>query len=281
MPFSHRHALIIAASSDIGAAMGLRCCERNWRVTGTYRTEGTNVDSLRRAGADLVPCDLADNASITEACAKLSQQPAWDVLVLGPGETRPIGPFAELNFDDWERSLTVNFTAQLRIVHALLPSRNTSNGQVPTVLFFAGGGTNNATVNYSAYTVSKIALIKMCELLDAEIPDTKFVIIGPGWVRTKIHQATLEAGDRAGSSATQTVDRLQRNDFVPMDAVLDSCDWAINAARAAVSGRNFSTAFDAWRDPGLIATLTRDTSLCKLRRSGNDRVADPLEKQHD
>ena len=34
----------------------------------------------------------------------------------------------------------------------------------------------------------------MCELLDAEVPDVKFVILGPGWVRTKIHDAVLQAG---------------------------------------------------------------------------------------
>ena len=36
-----------------------------------------------------------------------------------------------------------------------------------------------------AYTLSKIASIKAVELLDAEVKDTKFTILGPGGLRLK------------------------------------------------------------------------------------------------
>ena len=32
----------------------------------------------------------------------------------------------------------------------------------------------------------------MAELLDHEMIDTKVVILGPGWVKTKMHQETLK-----------------------------------------------------------------------------------------
>ena len=50
----------------------------------------------------------------------------------------------------------------------------------------AGGGTNNPFTNYSAYCVSKIALIKMCELIDDEYKNLNVFIIGPGLLKPKL-----------------------------------------------------------------------------------------------
>jgi NAD(P)-dependent dehydrogenase (short-subunit alcohol dehydrogenase family) len=140
------------------------------------------------------------------------------------------------------------------------------------VLLFAGGGTNDAPLNYSAYTISKIALIKMCELLDAEIPDTRFVIVGPGVVQTKIHRATVEAGARAGQNAQRAREALEGSHCTPMERVLDCCDWVVEAPRESISGRNFSIVFDAWGTEALERQLMQDPDLYKLRRSGNDRL---------
>lgn len=262
--------IIISASSDIGAAMATKWHREGWSVSGTYRTETPPVASMMCSGISLVPCDLANNASVQSASQQLrATVEAWDALILCPGQLDPFGPFLETDFNEWADSIRVNFVNQLRLVRELLPSRQ-REGAMPSVLFFAGGGTNSATMNVTAYTVSKIALIKMCELLDAEIPDTKFVIIGPGWVKTKIHEATLKAGARAGGSYEQTQRRLESGQFVSLEQVIRSCEWAMRAPREVVSGRNFSTAHDAWETSELEEQLRRDADMYKLRRHGND-----------
>jgi len=268
-------AVIISASSDIGTALCRRWASQGIRIFGTYRAHSVAVAALMRDGAKLVPCDLTDRDSIRAACASLRRLcPRWDVLALCPGRLDPIGAFAECEFEEWEASVAVNFTAQMRIIRNLLPLRRLSRGTVPTVLCFAGGGTNDAPINFSAYIVSKIALIKMCELLDAELPDTRFVIVGPGWVKTKIHDATLKAGSRAGKAYARTVKKLKdASGFVPMRRVLDCCDWLVRAPRQAVGGRNFSVAHDDWGSEGLIRKLLRDPSYYRLRRHGNPTVA--------
>ena len=164
----------------------------------------------------------------------------------------------------------MNFTSQLRLIHELLSSRGTGKSRPPCVLLFAGAGTNNAPVNYSAYIVSKIALIKMCELLDAEIPDCRFVIMGPGWVRTKIHESTVRAGEAAGKNYQSTLDHFANDNFNLMERVLECCDWIIGQPREVVSGRNFSLVFDDWGTDTLDKKLAADPNLYKLRRFGND-----------
>jgi NAD(P)-dependent dehydrogenase (short-subunit alcohol dehydrogenase family) len=262
-----RSAIIISASSDLGTAMAQRWLGKGWKVSGTYRTRSAAVAELEKRGAMLIGCDLTDSSSVEKACHTLRQwRDGWHVLVVCPGTLDPVGPFVDTSFDQWEESITVNFTAQLRLVHALLPARRNDTPHGPCVLFFAGGGTNNATSNFSAYTVSRIALIKMCELLHAEIEDTRFAIVGPGWVKTKIHQSTLNAGARAGLNYERTLEKLRSGDFTSIDDVLDCCEWLIGLPRDTIGGRNFSVQGDRWGTDELASRLLLDPDLHKLRR---------------
>lgn len=267
-----RTAIIFSVSSDIGTAMASRWLGRGWNVMGTYRTRSSELDRLESTGLESVFCDVSSAESVASACAELRRRsPQWDVLVVCPGTQEPIGLFADTSFEDWEASIDLNFTSHLRTVHELLPHRALDQKSVePCVLFFAGGGTNNASVRYSAYTVSRIALIKMCELLDAEIPDTRFSIIGPGWVGTKMHQETLLAGARAGANLDRTKQKLSSDELTPMETVVDCCDWLIDGSSEVVSGRNFSVVFDNWGAPELDRMLSSDPDMYKLRRSRND-----------
>ena len=182
-------AIVVSATSDIGTALCKHWVQMGWQVDGTFRTATPVTDALNQAGVSLVPCDLSEVISVDEAgLLLLKTATPWDVLVLCPGQLEPIGPFADGSFGEWADSININFIAQLRLLHLLLSSRNVTHSLGPCVLFFAGGGSNSAPVNYSAYTVSKIALTKMTELLDAELSVTRFVIVGPGWVKTKIHK---------------------------------------------------------------------------------------------
>jgi len=265
--------VILSISSDIGLALARRRMAAGESVRGSIRTPTSATRRLAAEGARLVPADFSDAVSVDLACRELGPD-GWDELVVAPGSLDPIGPFAEVSFAEWERSLEINLTRQAQAVHALLPTRRSN----ALVLFFAGGGTQSAPPRFSAYTLAKIALIKLTELLQAEFDDARFCILGPGWVNTKIHVETLRAGERAGHALAATQDRLARGDFVPMDDVLDCIDWVRSQDREVIGGRNFSVQHDPWRQPAFAAWLRGHPDLAKLRRAGND--AFPPEPSH-
>jgi len=271
-----RNAIVFSASSDIGAALCKNWKEAGWNVFGTYRTESKLVDELKvEHQIQMIHCDFSDIESIKNAYTKLKEKCFyWDVLVFASGIMEPIGNFEEVNFDEWEQSVSTNLLSPLRMLHYFLPQRNVEINSAspikPTVLFFAGAGTNNAALNYSVYALSKVALIKTCELLDAEIPDSKFLIIGPGWVNTKIHTSTLQAGEKgAGSNYQRTLQQISEKNWVPMEKVIDCCNWVINTGSNGVGGRNFSVAFDSWGTKDIEDALENNSDMYKLRRSHN------------
>ena len=267
-------AIIIGISSDIGRELGVRFAADAWMVRGTYRSK-SGLAGLP-SSARLTQCDLSSRDGITAALDRFRQEGlAWDVLVVAAGTEEPIGTFWECDADAWDESVLVNALAPLRLVRGLYPMRNPAGK--PSVAFFSGAGTNSAAPDYSAYCAAKIFLIKMCELLDAESPDTSFFIIGPGMVRTKIHEQTLRAAERGGDNYRKVVDFLNSpNPGISHDEIYACLRWCVDVGKSAMGGRNLSLMHDAWRNEGtaLKRELERDQNLYKLRRYGNDlRIA--------
>lgn len=264
------HGIVVGASSDIGLAVVRDWLGRGISVTGTYRTSSAALDAVAHDLAGLIHCDFASRDSMNALLSKLRERESsvWDYLLVCPGTMEPVGPFSQIDIDHWSACFEINFMATMRIVHGLLPLRR-QGCEPPLVLLFAGGGTNSAPLSFSAYTAAKIALIKSIELLDAEMPDVRFTILGPGWVRTKIHEETLHAEHMAESAAIETRRRLMSDDFNPISRVVDCVAWAMQAPKEIIGGRNFSVVHDLWGRPELTERLMADANMYKLRRSGN------------
>lgn len=263
--------VILSISSDIGTALALDWLSANHHVIGTYRSWSKNCELLSASGAELIPCDLTDPKSLTAATDRIKRLSPWEVLVVASGDQKPVGAFQDVNFLEWDSSIQVNFLRPLEFVHKILPFRSKKSISAPSVIFFAGGGTNSATKNYSGYTISKIALIKMSELLDYEIQDCKFTIIGPGWIESKIHDATILAGEKAGDNFEKTQKMRREKLMNPMSIVIDACNWVISRPKEIAGGRNFSAVFDDFDSKSLSADLISDGNLFKLRRAGNGK----------
>lgn len=261
---------MLGASSDIAASLAERFLKRGDHVLGTFRQRTASLAHLEKSGVNLVPVDIASAESVQALATSVAQKKyKWNIFISAVGLLDPIGPFFSLDFDAWEKSVEVNFTAQLRVLHALYSLRDTA--RPCKIILFAGGGTNNPFDNYSAYCLGKLALIKMCELLDSEYKNIQISIIGTGWVNTKIHQQTLSAGGMAGVNfdKTQEFIREPENKGATLEDVGECIDWCLAAPREAVSGRNFSVIHDPWRSPDFLRQLQSDPDLCKLRRKQN------------
>ncbi|MFA4849308.1 MAG: SDR family NAD(P)-dependent oxidoreductase [Methanoregula sp.] len=263
---------ILGLSSDIGLELAKRYSEKEFVVIGTCR-DSTKIQTFCKENQiHSISCDVSDDKSISSAILSYSNlHRPWDIFISSVGTMTPIGKFVEVTFSEWEKSVEVNAIKQLSILHALFPFRR--KGAMCHVAFFAGSGTNGPSPNYSAYCASKIFLIKMCELLDDEISDMNPFIIGPGWVRTKIHCQTLNSEQQAGSNFERTQEFLE-SDYpgTSFDEIFNCINWCIKQGKPIAGGRNFSLVHDLWHDneaPILIKQLIEDKNKFKMRRFKN------------
>jgi NAD(P)-dependent dehydrogenase (short-subunit alcohol dehydrogenase family) len=266
MPAS-KTAIILGATADIGRHLAERLSSDNWNVVGIGRTAHRLRELEKIPNLKVYQCAIASSDDVKRLADDVRfAECKWELFVSCVGTTEPIGEFFEVDFDEWERSIVINFTAQLRVLHALWPLRCPE--QIVDVMFLAGGGTNGPFRNYSAYCASKIALIKMCELIDDEASDANAFIIGPGYTRTRIHEETLRAGPVAAGREYDKVRVYLEEQGTSFDDIYEHMRWCMLKGRKVAGGRNFSTVHDRWRDGGeaLASELYDDLDAFRLRR---------------
>lgn len=263
-------ALVLGITADIGRELATRLISDGWQVIGLGRDSKRLSEMADIPGLIVLPCNLGDRQSIERCFQEFETRGYhWDLFVSSVGTMKPIGRFFSLDFDAFEESVKTNSLDQLRVLHRFWPRRRMN--ALIDVMFLAGGGTNNPFTNYSAYCVSKIALIKMCELLHDEEKTLNAFIIGPGYTQTKIHNETLNAGrDAAGESYGKTRSFVddKMNIGTSFDDIYSQMRWCMTLGRDTAGGRNFSTVHDPWRDGGmnLSDALKHDENAFRLRR---------------
>ena len=254
--------IFFSISSDISYYIAEHLDDK-YKIIGTYRTYTKKISKLKKIKK--IKLDISKKNALNTFVKKNKKIiNNWDILVISIGDQWPLGPFEKINFNEWEKSFDVNYIKQMEIINKMLPLKAKNS----TVLTWAGPATNNANKFYSAYTLSKIALIKSMELLDHEIDDCKFTILGPGWVKTKIHKTTLKNKSKVQESYKLTKKIIGNNSsrLTLFENILKCFKWIVKSKKEIVGGRNFSIKYDNWGSTVLEKKLKKNTNIYKLRR---------------
>tara|TARA_R110000868_G_scaffold342560_1_gene603420 strand:+ start:757 stop:1452 length:696 start_codon:yes stop_codon:yes gene_type:complete len=183
--------------------------------------------------------------------------PYWDLVIIAVGRVAPVGWWWDQSNDDWEYTVESNLLLPIRLLRTIWDKRKYG----ASICWLAGSNPNMIMDGYSAYNVSKMAVLKAVEQLDHESQNCKFFALGPGTVLTKIHDASegwdnpkLDAARREGRST-------------PIARIYDCMKWAIAQPKEVIGGRNICVS-DSWnKEPhDLPAWLARNQNLYKLRR---------------
>lgn len=254
-------AFIVGHDSELGKLIGDHLEDCGWQVFGTTRRP-------ERVSESMFFLDALDAESVNSAVENfLEKDHDWDLLVLAIGMLNPVGKITEVDFKIWRESFEVNFISQLFLIKNLIEKSTLLPEKSRKILTFAGSGTNSAPKNFSAYTLSKIALTKATELLAAEYPKITFLSLGTGWMKSPIHQQTLNAGSCAADAYGETQRRIEENDFGDPLQLIKFIDWYLESNAPELSGRNIALQGDDWHAPNFIEILTASTDSFKLRRS--------------
>jgi len=266
----NRVTILIGITSDIGTALAIRYAKENHTIIGTYRSRSQIEKLTAIPNCYLFHCDINNKNNISRFVQEfIKLDLRWDTFISCPCNPLPLKSFFKCDFDEWSDSIHINAIEQLRILHRLYPLRSI-NQQVPNVVFFAGGGINNAVIKFSAYTISKIMLIKMCEFLDAENEDLNIFIIGPGWTMTKIHQLILKNVDQRDKRYYKTKNFIESKRGTNIDDIYNYIKWLCGQGKEIAGGRNFSVVYDKWQGKSgqeLSDKLKKNPDMYKLRRN--------------
>lgn len=269
MILKNKKIIVTGGTMGIGLAVAKECAKEGAEITLIARN---------RPGSDRALSELFDstkhfyirtdvgNISEVKKIPHRFQVSGLDGLVNCAGIYGPIGKTGDVDLAELKRTLEINLLGTLYMCHTLLPLLKKSKGKIVNL---AGGGAASPFPRYSAYALSKVAIVRLTENLALEYRPDRIDInaIAPGFVSTRLHQATLAAGqDQAGEQFFQkTKTEMERGGANP-ELAAQLAVFLLSNQSDDITGKLISAPWDPWQKKSFQKRLKSDPDFCTLRR---------------
>ena len=206
--------IVTGANRGIGLELARQLAERGDTVIGTARAPESASD-LNALGVRVEALDLESPKSVAAFARKLKGAPV-DLLVHNAAVGVAGPAVEEVTAEELESHFRVNAIGPLLLTQALLPNLRASERRL-VVAISSGLGSiaENSNGGWVAYRVSKTALHQLMQTFSAEHSKDKltFVLISPGWVRTRMGgQDAPLSPEESVRAVLKVVDRLTPKD---------------------------------------------------------------------
>ena len=198
---SGRIVLVTGASRGIGYAAAKHLAQAGAHVIAVARTQGGLEDlddEIKAAGGQctLVPMDLKDGDSIDRLGKALHERfKKLDGLLLNAAQLDSITPMPHIKPADWDSVISVNLTANYRLIRALDPLLRASDaGRVAAV---TSSVAQSHRAYWGVYAVSKAGLEAMVNIYaqETEITPVRVNLYDPGGTRTAMRAKAVPGED--------------------------------------------------------------------------------------
>lgn len=152
---------------------------------------------------EVLDADLSDLSVASKAVdLALKKWSRIDGLILNHGALEPLERIADVDPEQWKRSLDVNVISHVAFIKAALPALRESQG---TIVFTSSGAAVKGTATWGAYSAGKAVLNSLARTLAAEELKVTTIAIRPGVVDTEM-QGTI--AQNYGSMDRKDADRF-------------------------------------------------------------------------
>lgn len=199
-----RVALVTGASRGIGFAVAKRFASEGAHVVATARTVGGLEeldDAIKAEGGTctLAPIDLRKGEEIDALGYSLYERfGKLDIFVGNAGVVGALSPVNHLDTKVWDQTMTVNATANYRLLRSLDPLLRQS--EAGRAIFVTSRLAQTNKPYWAAYAASKAALESLVKVYAAEVENITPIranLISPGPVATALRAKAYPGEDPA------------------------------------------------------------------------------------
>jgi NAD(P)-dependent dehydrogenase (short-subunit alcohol dehydrogenase family) len=269
-----RTVLVTGGSRGIGLA----CAEAVARAGANVVIAARNVAELATAAQRLsglsaaervhaYSCDVSDASSVERLTATTVERfGGLDGVIHAAAVLGPIGSVIDTDPAEWLTAVRVNLFGTMLVARSCATVMRARGGG--SIVLLSGGGATAPFPNYSAYACSKAGVVRLAETLAHELAPFGVQVnaLAPGFVATRMHEATLLAGERAGVEYLQHTREQLASGGVPAALAAEAALFLLSDAAAGITGRLLAAAWDDWRGWPTRREQIAGSDLFTLRR---------------
>jgi NAD(P)-dependent dehydrogenase (short-subunit alcohol dehydrogenase family) len=270
----NKNIILTGAGRGIGRIIAQHCAEEGASLALMARTKQELQETLTlirdTPGKHFIVCtDLSISDDIIKGYKIILKHfKTIDVLVNNAGIQHPIGPFYLNNIEDWKNNIGINLFGTIELTHHVI--QNMISRRKGKILNISGGGSTSARPNFSAYAVSKTAIVRFTETLAEELKEFSIYVnsLAPGAINTRMLDEVLESGTLAGQELVDAVKRQKTGGTDPT-LVARLIVFLASDQSDGITGKLISAPWDPWCDTNFQNLLKTDLDIATLRRIDN------------
>jgi NAD(P)-dependent dehydrogenase (short-subunit alcohol dehydrogenase family) len=274
---ANKNALITGGNQGLGLVIARKYIEAGASIAICAR----DANRLRQAEEQLRPlispeqsliahpADVANVADVKAmVTAVIGQLGRIDILVNNAGIYGPMGNIEDVDWQEWMRAIEVNLCGSVLMCRAVLPHFRSSR-KGGKIVQLSGGGAAKPLPRFSAYAVSKAAIVRFVETLSEEVKQDKIQVnaIAPGALNTRMLDEVLAAGpEKVGHTFyTQSLNQ-SKTGGVPLQTGAELAVFLGSSLSDGITGKLISAPWDPW--PSLPEHLheLNNSDIYTLRR---------------
>lgn len=270
-----RDRVVVVTGGSMG--IGLACAGAVLSAGGRVVIAARGETSLREAGDALAARHGADRILVQQC--DVSEPPAvralFDAALDRFGQLHgvihaaavigPIGPLADTAPEEWFDAVRIDLFGSFLVLREAARRMRGTGGRI---VMLSGGGATSAFPRYSAYAASKAGVVRLVETAARELAPHGIAVnaLAPGFVATRMHDATLAAGERAGADYLARTRQELAEGGVSPDVAATAAVFLLSDASEGITGRLHAAAWDSVEAWAQHSRDLADGDLFTLRR---------------
>ncbi len=273
LDLSSKNILVTGGSMGLGYAAAEACLQGNGRVVICARNQNDLDSAVSRLKADGyenisgITADVTKHNEVEAALDKVeSHFGTLNAVIHSAGIYGPIGSITDVNPEEWLKAIEVNLFGTFLVVRqSCLRLQKNGGGRIS---LFSGGGAASPFPNYTGYACSKVGVVRLTETIAIEMAPHNIEVncIAPGFVITRLHQQTVEAGKLAGEKFLETTKAQMEKGGVPASVGGSAAAFLISDQAQGITGKFVAAPYDGWKEWTKHLEELKSTDIFTLRR---------------
>lgn len=274
MILKDKRIILTGAGRGIGRAIAEVCAKEGADLCLVSRTESELDETLNlikqfSKNSFYTVLNISDEESVEKSvCSMIDKLGTIDVLINNAGIQMPIGQYFQNNIGDWKKNIEINLFGTANMIYFVLPEM--IKNKKGKIINMSGGGSTSPRPNFSAYAVSKTAIVRFTENLALELKEFNIDVnaVSPGAINTKMLDEVIQARELSGNEYEDSINRKRKGGNDPGIAAELICFLSSDLSND-ITGKLISAQWDDWRNLEFQEMLRINEDFGTLRRIDN------------